>query len=116
MLALRLVALRMIAPAIFAVILAIRAVMLLLMLELLLPLGHFTLCFTQHPGVMLGMLKEALLCHAIIGKLGIARQHQIFVDDLLRRATNLTLRAGAVEDAVDDIPQRALAIGFIART
>lgn len=116
MLAMCLVALCVITATIFAVILAILAVMLLLMLELLLPLGHFTLCLTQHPGVMLGMLKKALLSHAIIGKLGIARQHQIFVDDLLRRATNLTLRTGAVKDAIDDIPQRALAIGFIART
>src|SRR5690606_32141595 len=83
---------------------------------LALTLGQLALRPAQHAGVLLGMLQETLLRHAVAGQLGIARQRQILVDDLLRRAAHLPFRAGAVEDAVDDIAQRALAVRLVART
>ena len=79
--------------------------------------GHFALRFGQHAGVMLGMLKKALLGHAIAGQLRISRQCQILVDDLLRRTAHLSFRAGAIKDPVDDIAKRPrIVAGLVART
>jgi hypothetical protein len=40
---------------------------------LALAFGHLALCFTQHPGIMFGMLKEALLCDTVMGQLCVPR-------------------------------------------
>jgi hypothetical protein len=53
--------------------------------------------------VMLGVLEEVLRHHPVARGLGIARQRQILVDDLLRRAAHLALGAGTLEHTVDDV-------------
>lgn len=82
----------------------------------LLAFGHFALRLTQHPGIMLGMLQKRLLGDAVVRQLRIPRKSQIFFNDLLGRPANLAFGARAVEDAVDDIAQRALAVRLVART
>jgi hypothetical protein len=67
---------------------------------------HLGLRFGQHAGVMLGVLQKVLSRHAVTAQLGVARQQLIFIDDLLRGATHLAFGARAVENAVDDIPER----------
>ena len=76
---------------------------------------QFTLRLAQHAGVMLGMLHEVLGGHAVIRQLRITGEKQILLDDLLRRATHLALRAGAFEHAVDDIAERPGAVRFGSR-
>lgn len=49
----------------------------------------------QQAGIMLRMLEEIFRRHPITRKLGVARQRQIFVDDLLRRAAHLAFRPRA---------------------
>ena len=78
--------------------------------------GHFALRLAQHAGVMFGMLEEVFGCHAVIRQLRIAGERQVLVDDLLRRAADLALGAGRVEDPVDDIAERALPVRFRTRT
>lgn len=80
-----------------------------------LTLGHLLVGLTQHAGVMLCVLQKALFCHAIMGQLGVTRQSQILLDDLLGGATHLALGPRAVKDAVNDIAQRALAVRFATR-
>lgn len=84
--------------------------------ELALAFGLLTLSFAQKTGVMLGMLKEALLGDAVIGQLRVTGESQIFLDYLLRSPPHLTLGTRGVEDAVDDIAQRTLAVRLVART
>jgi len=86
------------------------------LLGALLVLGHLARRLAQHPRVMLGMLQEVLLGHAVIRQLGVARQHQVFVDDLLGGATHLALGSRTVEDAVNDIAERALTVRLGTRT
>ena len=78
--------------------------------------GHLALSLAQHAGVVLGVLQEALLGHAVMGQLGVARQRQVFLDDLLGRAAHLALGARAFEHAVDDVPKGTLAVRLAART
>ena len=93
-----------------AIIVARKAVLLAL------TLGHFALRLAQHSGIMLGMLKKALLRDAVVRELGIAGQGQIFLDDLLGRAAHLALGARGIEDTVYDIAKRALAVRLVTRT
>ena len=94
-----------------------RLVTILAWLVVLLAFGHFLLRLAQHSRVMFGMLQKGLLGHAITRQLRIAGQGQVFFDDLLGRATHLAFGARAVEDAVDDVAQRAaLAVRLVART
>ena len=79
---------------------------------LLLAFGLLAHRFAQKPRIMLGMLKERLLCHAVVGQLRIARQSQIFFNDLLWSSTHFALGPRGVKDAIDDITQRALAVRF----
>ncbi len=119
-----LVAAALLAPALVTVLLAAIAVRLglaaivavLAGLVELLALGHFLLRLAQHSRVMLGMLQEGLLGHPVTRQLRVARQRQVFLDDLLGRAAHLAFGARAVEDAVDDIAQRTLAVRLVART
>ena len=104
------------ALALRAILAARIVIVLTLLVAGLLFAGLLLLCFTQHAGVMLGMLQEVLLGHAIISKLGIARQRQIFLDDLLGRATDLAFGTGAVKDPVDDIAHGTLAVRLVTRT
>src|SRR5690606_30874341 len=60
--------------------------------------AHLALRLAQHPRVVLGMLEEVLLGHAVVGQLRVAGQHQVLVDDLLRRAADLALGTRGVED------------------
>jgi len=82
---------------------------------LALAFGHLTVRLAQHAGVMLRMLEKALFRHAVMGQLGVTRQRQVFLDDLLGGATHLALGPRAIEDAIGDIPQRALAVRFATR-
>jgi hypothetical protein len=70
----------------------------------------------QHPGVMLGVLLEILGGDTVARELRIAGELVVLVDDLLRRAAHLALGAGAVEDAVDDIADRPVAVRLRPRT
>ena len=63
--------------------------------------------FGQHAGIVLGMLLEVFHRHAVIGELRIARERLVFLDDLLRRSADLAFGPGTVEDAVDDVADRA---------
>ena len=81
-----------------------------------LTLGLLAQGLAQHAGVMFGVLQETLLGHAVVRQLRIARKGQVFLDNLLRRAANLALGAGAVKHPVDDIAQRTLAVRLVART
>jgi hypothetical protein len=66
-------------------------------------LGLIALRLSEHPGVVLGMLQEALGGHAVAGQVRVTRQRLVLVDDLLRGAPHLAVGACALEDAVDDI-------------
>ena len=77
--------------------------------------GHLAVRLAQHAGVMLGVLQKALLRDAVMGQLRVARQRQVFLDDLLGGATHLALGPRAVKDAIGDVPQRALAVRFATR-
>ena len=114
-------------PALFAALIA-RLVALPLLRLLLIPLGlavailafllfaaliDLALRLGQKPQVMFGMLLEILHRHAVIAKLGIARQLVVLVNDLLRRAADLALGTRAVENPVDDIPDTAVG-GIVA--
>ena len=72
--------------------------------------------FTQHAGVMFRMLQKVFKGDAVVAQLGIARQHLIFLDDLLRRAAHLALWPRTVKHAVDDISQCPGAVRFRTRT
>ena len=90
----------------------------LLMLRLLLVLLtarigfrlRFALRFDQHAGVMLCVLKKILGRYAVVRQLRIAREQQILVDDLLRCAADLAIRARRIEYPVDDIAQGPLTV------
>ena len=96
--------------------LAVVAVVAVVLARLLLALVLFARRLGQHAGVMLGVLEEALLGHAVARKLGVAGERKVFLDDLLGGAADLAFGAGAVEHAVDDIAKRALAAGLVTRT
>lgn len=91
-------------------------VLTMVMWVLALAFGHLALRFTQHAGIVFGMLQEALFGDTVMGQLGVPRKRQIFFNDLLRGATHLALGPRAVEDTVDHIAKRALAIRFTTRT
>jgi hypothetical protein len=57
----------------------------------------------QHSQVMLSMLGKILGGDAVARQLRVAVQLVVFLDDLLRRAAHLSVRARTVEHAVDDI-------------
>ena len=102
--------------AVAAVRLAFSAlVAVLAVLVELLAFGHLALRLAQHAGVVLGVLQKGLFGHAVARQLRVTRQRQVFVDDLLGRPAHLALGARAVEDAVDDVAQRALAVRLVAR-
>ena len=85
--------------------------------ELGLALGLLALRLAQHPGIVFGVLKEALLGNPVVRQLGIARQRQVLFNDLLGRAADLALGSRAVEDAVDDVAKRPrIVAGLVART
>ena len=77
---------------------------------------HFTHRLVQKAGVMLGMLLEVLERHAVVRKLRVAGKLIILLDDLLRRTAHLAFGAGALEDAVDDVARRAVAVRLRPRT
>ena len=109
---------RAIAAAVITMAVATIAIAgLLVLLARLLFRSHFTLRFGEHTRVMLCVLQEILGSDAIIGNLGVAREHLVFLDDLLRSATHLAFGAGAVEDTIDDIAEgaRAVLLGTRAR-
>lgn len=81
----------------------ILAVLAVILLAAFLFRRHFAHRFGQHTGVMFGMLRKVFGRNTIIRSLRIARKHLVFFDDLLRRAANLALGAGTVENTVDDI-------------
>ena len=81
-----------------------------------LALGLLALRLAQHPGIVFGVLKEALLGNPVVRQLGIARQRQVLFNDLLGRAANLALGPRGVENAVDHVPKRALAVRLVTRT
>ena len=81
-----------------------------------LALGLLALRLAQHPGIVFGVLKEALLGNPVVRQLGIARQRQVLFNDLLGRAANLALGTRRVENAVDHVPKRALAVRLVTRT
>ena len=111
------IAVLLVAVLLVAVLLAARpATGTKLLLARLLFGGHFALRLAQHAGVMFGVLQEILSRDAIIRQLGIARQHLIFLDDLLRRATHLALGPRAFKHPVDDIAERARAVLLGTRT
>ena len=64
---------------------------------------HFFLRHAQQAQVMFRVLLKVFSRHTVIGQLCVSRQLIVFVDDLLRRAAHLALRAGTVKHAVDDI-------------
>jgi len=78
--------------------------------------GHFALSLTQKAGVVFSVLQEILGRHPVIRQLGITSELLIFLDHLLRRATNLAFGARAFEDTVDDIAEGARAVLLGART
>lgn len=84
----------------------------LLLLSLLLLAAGILLAlrFAQHAKVMLGMLLKILSRDTVVGQLRVTGKLVVFVDDLLRGAAYLALWAGAVEHAVDDVADRALAV------
>ena len=82
----------------------------------LLALGLLALRLAQHAGVVLGVLQEALLGHAVVGQLRVAGKRQVFFNDLLGRAAHLALGTRGIEDAVDDIAQCALSVRLVTRT
>ncbi len=92
------------------------AVLLEMLLACLLLGRKLSLGLTQKTRVMLCVLQKILGRNAVVRKLGIAREDQILLDDLLRRATDLAFRARAVEDTVDNITDRARAVRFRTRT
>ena len=110
---LRLIAFAPLAPTI-AIRLTIRLT--ILALTAFLFARQFTLRLAQHARVMFGMLQEILFRHTVIAQLGVARQLKVFVNDLLRRAANLALGTGAVENPIDDITDSALAVRLGTRT
>lgn len=67
----------------------------------------FALRLGQQPHIMLRMLLKVLSRNAVVAQLSIARQLVVFINDLLRRTAHLTLWARAVENAVNDIANRA---------
>src|SRR5690606_29308917 len=74
----------------FALLLPVRARLLLVFVALLVLalLNHLLLRFTEHPAVVLGVLKEALSGNTVARKLGITRQRLILFNDLLRGAAH----------------------------
>ena len=64
--------------------------------------------------VVLGMLQEVFRRHPIARGLRIARQGNVFVDDLLRRTTDFAFGARAVVDAVDIVAAAATATFAVA--
>ena len=90
---------------------ALVAAILLLLSLLLLAAGILlALRFAQHTKVMLGMLLKVFSRDTVVGQLRVTGKLVVFVDDLLRGAAHLALWAGAVEHAVDDVADRALAV------
>ena len=61
----------------------------LLTAELGLALGLLALRLAQHPGIVFGVLKEALLGNPVVRQLGIARQRQVFFNDMKVPVENL---------------------------
>src|SRR5690606_4956469 len=96
--------------AAIAAIAVLLAVLLILLLAGFLFGGQLALRLGQHPGVMLGVLQEVLGRHAVVRQLGVARQHVVFLDDLLRRSAHLALGTRGIEDAVDDVAEGARAV------
>ena len=100
---------------VIAVVIAAIAIALLVVL-MLLAFGLLALRLAQHAGVMLGVLQEGLFRHAVIRQLGIARQRQIFLDDLLRGAAHLALGTRRIKYTIDDIAERTLTVRLRTRT
>jgi len=84
--------------------------LLMFTLLLLAPRIHLALRLAQKSGVMLGMLLKILSRHTVIAQLRITRQLVVFLNDLLRRTTHFSFGTGTVEDPVDYIPDRAVAV------
>ena len=75
----------------------------------------FALRFAQKARVVFGVLEKVLLGDTVIRQLRITGEHQVFVDDLLRRAAHLSFGSRGIEDAVDDVAKRARAVRFRTR-
>ena len=88
------------------------ATLLVALLRLLLRiLGvHFALRLGQHPQIMLCVLLKALSRHAVMAQLRITGQLVVFVDNLLGRTANFALRTRRVENAVNNVSNRARAV------
>jgi len=80
-------------PVLIAILVTIRAVLLLLLLGLLgLTAGVlFPLSSCQQTGIVLGVLLEVFQRNTVTRQLRIARKLVVFFDDLLRGATHLAL-------------------------
>ena len=89
---------RLLLGAARAAILVRILLLLVLLLLLILLLG---LRLRRHdPVVVLGMLEIILRHHAVAGRIGVARELEIFLIHIRRRATDLYLRPGRIEGTV----------------
>lgn len=57
--------------------------------------------------IMLRMLKIILGRHPVAGRIGVARQLQVFLIDMRRRATDFDFRSRRVESAIGIVPAAA---------
>jgi len=71
---------------------------------------HLAHRFAQHAGIVLGMLHEVLVRHAVIRQLRVAGEVLVLFDDLLRRTAHLALGTRRVEYTVDDVAEGARAV------
>ncbi|OIQ72466.1 hypothetical protein GALL_459060 [mine drainage metagenome] len=96
-----------------AVIVAALVLIVTVLTVLLTQLSHR---LTQHAGVMFGVLQEVFMRHAVIGQLRIARQLEVFLDDLLRGAAHLAFGTRRFKDAVDDVSHRTRTVRLGTRS
>lgn len=78
---------------------------------------NFALRLIQKTQIMLSVLLKILSRDPVVAQLRIASQLVVFINDLLRRPAHLALRAGAVEDAINNInPIGAVPVRLGTRT
>jgi len=70
----------------------------------------------QHPQIMFRVLLKVFRGDTVIRQLGITRKLVVFLDDLLWRTAHFTFGSGGLENAVDDVSHRTVAVPFGPRT